>query len=363
MRRESGAELQADNRKSEDKQSGVSGENADNRGLNGKASRELDKEYLSAVESGDMETAKRIVGEAAENTQLKSAEPVTYDDNGNVIPLSERFNSENSDIRYSREFSTEDIYTATDDFVREVAPIDRHSFARSLANKTSGMTEGEIRTICIWSTSKVYVFEADGYMHGEIINSFIPDNVHNLEEIKNEYHKINESSKNAYLRAENVRGGEGRRSSNSGVFGRRRSNSTDSLLKNSSERNSSGDNERIWQTTQTEEEIDEIVNKLRQMYALDSVDNKYSRELDFIDYMNESASTEEYEPTSKRTILANALESTAQNDIELKRLKEYKENIGFIESEEEKLNANRAEAKESDAPSFLRTNKKQLKKF
>lgn len=33
--------------------------------------------------------------------QIKSADPVTYDDEGNVIPLSERFNSGNDDIRYS----------------------------------------------------------------------------------------------------------------------------------------------------------------------------------------------------------------------------------------------------------------------
>jgi hypothetical protein len=33
--------------------------------------------------------------------QVKSADPVTYDDNGEVIPLSERFNSSNNDIRYS----------------------------------------------------------------------------------------------------------------------------------------------------------------------------------------------------------------------------------------------------------------------
>ena len=32
---------------------------------------------------------------------IKSADPVTYDDKGNVIPLSERFNPGNSDIRYS----------------------------------------------------------------------------------------------------------------------------------------------------------------------------------------------------------------------------------------------------------------------
>lgn len=36
-----------------------------------------------------------------DNKAIKSADPVTYDDNGNVIPLSERFNTENEDIRFS----------------------------------------------------------------------------------------------------------------------------------------------------------------------------------------------------------------------------------------------------------------------
>ena len=36
-----------------------------------------------------------------DSNQVKSSEPVTYDDNGNIIPLSERFNTENNDIRYS----------------------------------------------------------------------------------------------------------------------------------------------------------------------------------------------------------------------------------------------------------------------
>lgn len=35
-----------------------------------------------------------------DSAQIKSADAVTYDDNGKVIPLSERFNSENDDIRY-----------------------------------------------------------------------------------------------------------------------------------------------------------------------------------------------------------------------------------------------------------------------
>lgn len=36
-----------------------------------------------------------------DSNQIKSADPVTYDDSGNVIPLSERFNESNEDIRYS----------------------------------------------------------------------------------------------------------------------------------------------------------------------------------------------------------------------------------------------------------------------
>ncbi len=40
-------------------------------------------------------------------SQVKSADLVTYDDNGNIIPLSERFNSGNDDLRYSEETSEE----------------------------------------------------------------------------------------------------------------------------------------------------------------------------------------------------------------------------------------------------------------
>lgn len=38
---------------------------------------------------------------AFHSNQIKSADPVTYDDDGNVIPLSERFKENNDDIRYS----------------------------------------------------------------------------------------------------------------------------------------------------------------------------------------------------------------------------------------------------------------------
>ena len=47
---------------------------------------------------------------------VKSADPVTYDDNGNVIPLSERFNPKNEDIRYSRRIS-EETEPTFDDYI------------------------------------------------------------------------------------------------------------------------------------------------------------------------------------------------------------------------------------------------------
>ena len=51
----------------------------------------------------DSYTNRRVtdVYEVFEPEQIKSADPVTYDDNGNVIPLSERFNTFNPDIRYA----------------------------------------------------------------------------------------------------------------------------------------------------------------------------------------------------------------------------------------------------------------------
>ncbi len=36
-----------------------------------------------------------------DSSQIKSADPITYDDNGDIIPLSQRFNEEENDIRFS----------------------------------------------------------------------------------------------------------------------------------------------------------------------------------------------------------------------------------------------------------------------
>ena len=55
-----------------------------------------------------------------DNKLLKSADPVTYDDNGNVIPLSERFNKESEDIRYSsRDSSGRELTEAQQEYFKD----------------------------------------------------------------------------------------------------------------------------------------------------------------------------------------------------------------------------------------------------
>jgi hypothetical protein len=153
---------------------------------------QMDSDYLAAVERGDMETAQRMVDEAAKGAgyetvplyhgtnsefnefqirptwvadsrgiggrdlaadfgnrvlklyakkgsliskgaaaivndprNLKSADPVTRDDQGNVIPLSQRFNAESTDIFMSEaDFGVDD-----NGEVRPVGPLDRISYS------------------------------------------------------------------------------------------------------------------------------------------------------------------------------------------------------------------------------------------
>ncbi len=53
--------------------------------------------FLNVADGADIDDIYTVFT----NTQLKSADAVTYDDNGNVVPLSQRFNEGSEDIRYS----------------------------------------------------------------------------------------------------------------------------------------------------------------------------------------------------------------------------------------------------------------------
>ena len=94
------------------------------------------------------------------NTQVKSADPVTYDNDGNIIPLSERFKDSNVDIRYSSKdtddneeskFSYDELIKKPDmkvTIIDYVVPlingaIDRKSVKSQAINSLNGLDNGK----------------------------------------------------------------------------------------------------------------------------------------------------------------------------------------------------------------------------
>ena len=61
------------------------------------------------------------------------------------------------------------LYTVSDEFVQEVDQVDRASFARSLSNKTRGIKKNETRSVTLYCAKYIYVFNATGYMVGNLI--------------------------------------------------------------------------------------------------------------------------------------------------------------------------------------------------
>lgn len=68
--------------------------------------------------------------------QVKSADPVTYDDEGNVIPLSQRFNSGSNDIRYSL---ADEAEKASEEKPEEDAPEAKPDLRSSMPRKAAGL--------------------------------------------------------------------------------------------------------------------------------------------------------------------------------------------------------------------------------
>jgi hypothetical protein len=85
--------------------------------------------------------------------QVKSADPVTYDDNGNVIPLSERFKDDNADIRFSKEtrLAEENEYLKRqfvkrqgNEWAKAVEPKARRKYAAKLAGELKGVSASAV---------------------------------------------------------------------------------------------------------------------------------------------------------------------------------------------------------------------------
>lgn len=71
----------------------------------------LNYDAIVLDEGGDLVNGKPVSRGLSyvvrKSNQVKSADAVVYDDNGKIIPLSERFNNDKRDIRYSRELDSE----------------------------------------------------------------------------------------------------------------------------------------------------------------------------------------------------------------------------------------------------------------
>ncbi len=103
-----------------------------------KAREDLEKAGYDGVNNSDEEYI------AFTSEQIKSADPVTYDDKGKVIPLSQRFNSEKEDIRFdSRESDYADSYDYSKSFSEQIDDYKKGVFP-------------EVDTLVVRDTPKVF---------------------------------------------------------------------------------------------------------------------------------------------------------------------------------------------------------------
>lgn len=80
--------------------------------------------------------------------RIKLADPVTYDDEGNVIPLSQRFNAENKDIRYSRKGVNKDgieVYETSEETMKLTWKEREAKYLDLMKNEYRGRTAKFVR--------------------------------------------------------------------------------------------------------------------------------------------------------------------------------------------------------------------------
>lgn len=302
--------------------------------------------------------------------QVKSADPVTYDDNGNIIPLSGRFNAENDDIRYSDRTDIVDVNGKEYDHVIE---LEYRVFNK--VRKRGSAYINFIRNNLI--NKKITVYNSNG---GSEIIEFAKSNervrkdgsknfkrvLGELEQARNEIKKLvilnaDETARISWLaqhKTENshqwldANGWDMRISyvmSNKGIIYPVELH----IAKTKDGRNILYDvnvkiNEGI--------SIDKIATSLRskknakQAVKVPKPSNKalYHKKPPLSSKNKKSNPHSDRSPdaVSDRVRLANALESAATNSIERQKLKEYKNTISSIGEEQAKLSDIRAKIRE-----------------
>ena len=102
-----------------------------------------------------------------DENQVKSADPVTYDDDGNIIPLSDRFNTEKDDIRYSERTSNADL-AEMDDTALYIKNTDKANYIGMIFNGTKTEETRGRRTLDAFIGKDFYVTDGK-YVYGSIV--------------------------------------------------------------------------------------------------------------------------------------------------------------------------------------------------
>ena len=330
------------------------------------------------------------------SSNLKSADPVTYDDNGKIIPLSERFNPENKDIRYSRELDlidyineqagkeNDDSLTKTQKVAQVRGELERMNVGsgeimqlQSVADKLFDVYGGEssiseFRYGMLEATKLALDSKSESFDKAyEIVQSIAREVAYNPKNVGGEAELLREikaeirGSKMAVHEADKT-SGEFDRYGGYGAF--RQSNFGKFMLANDGIqvdakyeelRNQYGDaffpevntvseqlmqmaklmdtplSEYMWVSLEElDATADEMVNTL--FSKLGSIWDKAVK-------AGKPIVTVADDSISNRELLANALESTVKHEVEAKKLAEYKERINELNEQSVKLAKMRAE--------------------
>ena len=116
---------------------------------------DLDYDGIVLDEGGDLVNGKPVSrGESyviRNSEQIKSADPVTYDDDGKVIPLSQRFDTKKKDIRYSKDdtiydFDEDELWSDYEEThaLDEIDPETGWTVGEVIESEVSAYNEGRV---------------------------------------------------------------------------------------------------------------------------------------------------------------------------------------------------------------------------
>lgn len=107
-----------------------------------------------------------------DSDQIKSADPVTYDNSGKVIPLSVRFNSNSKDIRYSeRDSEKRLIYGNAEGQMYEISETDKYRMTGTKHGSVLMVPQNNTDSVKIYGVMRTSGFVNGAYVGDENINT------------------------------------------------------------------------------------------------------------------------------------------------------------------------------------------------